>query len=370
MRIVLDVRTISDHFPGIGRYTYHLADALRACLGDNELVLLHNPAQENTRYDVAALVAAPGVRLAETAARPFSPGEQLRLPGQLRGLAPGVSHYPYYVLPYLAPRPKVVTIHDVIPLRFPQYFSLRQRLLYRLATALALASAARVICVSAATRDDVLARFAVRPDKVSVVPEGVAPQFRPCAPDEVAHVRARYGLPERYVLYLGINKPHKNLPLLVDAYARLDDPPPLVLAGREDPRYPQARRRVELLGLRERVSFPETIADEDLPGVYSGALVFAFVSQYEGFGLPPLEAMACGVPVVCSTTPALQEVTGSAAVSVDPGDRDAVAATLERVLADGALRADLRARGLARAAEYTWERTAAETMKVYDQARR
>jgi len=369
MRIVLDVRTISDHFPGIGRYTYHLAAALRACLGDNELVLLHNPAQENTRYDVAALAEAPGVRLAETAARPFGANEQLRLPGQVRGLAPGVSHYPYYILPYLAPRPQVVTIHDVIPLRFPQYFGLRQRILYRLTTMLALASAARVICVSTATRDDVLARFRVRPDKVIVVPEGVAPQFRPCAPDEVARVRARYGLPERYVLYLGINKPHKNLPLLIDAYARLENPPPLVLAGREDPRYPQARQRAELLGLRERVLFPEAIADEDLPGVYSGALVFAFVSLYEGFGLPPLEAMACGVPVVCSTTPALQEVAGEAAVSVDPGDRDAVAGALERVLADDALRTDLRARGLARAAEFTWDRAAVDTMMVYDQAK-
>jgi glycosyltransferase involved in cell wall biosynthesis len=367
MRVAIDTRTVSDHFPGIGRYTYHLTCALaRRLQPDDRLLVLYNPALANTRYPLDLLASAPGVEMIATGARPFSPGEQLILARQLRTLGADVTHFPYFILPYAAPRPWVVTIHDAIPQRFPRYYRLHQRWAYHLATRLALRGAARVVCVSAATRDDLRAAFGLPEERARVVYEAADARFHPCAPDEVAAVRARYALPETYLLYLGINKPHKNLPALVEAYAQLLDAPPLVLAGREDPRYPQARRRAELLGLGERVRFPGAIADADLPALYSGAHAFAFVSEYEGFGLPPLEAMACGAPVLCSDAPSLVEVVGPAALVVAPADRGAIAAGLERLLANADLRAGLREQGLELARKYTWDRAAEETWRVYE----
>lgn len=365
MRIGIDGRYIADHYPGIGRYTFSLVEALSRLAADATFVVALQPGQPNSRYDLDQLAARPNVRLAPFPLSPRSPLEQVRWPQAARHWALDVFHAPYFCMPYALPCPSVVTIYDLIPLVFPQGFSAAQRLSFRLMVALAVRRARAVIAVSAATRADLLRYFKLSPDRVHVTPLAADASFYPRPPAEVAAVRARYGLPDAYVLYMGINKPHKNLPRLIEAYAKIGAAPPLVLAGREDPRYPEARRQAEVLGLGGRVVFPGDIAGADLPALYSGASLFVFPSLYEGFGLPPLEAMACGTPVVCSNRASLPEIVGDAALTFDPYDVDAIASALRRALDDAGLRADLRARGLARAAQFSWDHTAQETFKIY-----
>lgn len=372
MRIGIDGRYIQDHFPGIGRYTYSLCEALAALPGDHTLALIHNSRLPNTRFDLAALLALPGVEAAETQAPPFSLTEQQALPGLARRLELDVWHAPYYIAPYRLPCPLVVTIHDAISSRYPQYLpSWKARLSYEAAMRLALLAARRVIAVSQASRDDLLRFFGARADTVSVVYEAADRRYAPQAASVVAELKARLRLPERYALYLGMNKPHKNLARLVQAWAQVAGraEADLLLAGREDARYAQARRTAADLGLGDAVRFLGDVAEADLPALYAGALFFVFPSLYEGFGLPVLEAMACGAPVICSTAPSLLEIAGGAAVTVDALDTGALAAAMAALLSSPARRAELARLSLARAARFSWRRAAEQTLHEYSLAR-
>jgi alpha-1,3-rhamnosyl/mannosyltransferase len=361
MHIVVDGRYISDYFPGIGRYTYNLVRTLRDIAPEHHYTLLVNPLQANSRFDLT------GIAQAITEARPFTLREQWEVSLRLRRLRADVYHTPYYIAPYLVPGPMVVTVHDAISSRYPQYMpGLLPRISYEVAMRMALGAARRVITVSRASRDDLIRFFGVDPHKITVIPEAADAWYSPQSAEEVARVRARYALPPRYVLYLGTNKPHKNLVRLVEAWAQVNDPALLVLAGREDPRYPAVRVAVQRLGLGGRVRILGQVAENDLPGLYSGAVLFVFPSLYEGFGLPVLEAMACGTPVLCSETPALVEIAQGAAVMVNPLDVAGLASALRTLLRDRERREDLRLRGLARAAHYSWKRAARETLQVYE----
>jgi alpha-1,3-rhamnosyl/mannosyltransferase len=368
MRIVLDIRTVDDHFPGIGRYTYQLAHALVREKNHGELVLLSNSGLFNSRYDLTRLASGPDVRIIPTSVRTFSVMEQLTLPRALKKLNPTAIHFPYLVMPYTALRPVILTIHDIIPLRLPHFFSFPQRLLYRASLSLALRSAAAVICVSEATSLDLKAACHVDASRIVVIHEGVGEQFRPCRREEINRVRSERALPNRYILYAGSNKPHKNLPTLMRAWAHLRADVTLVVAGNPDLRFRQERREVERLGLGDRVRFLSAVKEEELPALYGGAEAFVFPSLYEGFGLPPLEAMACGAPVACSDIPSLREMAGSAALFFDPGNFESIAGALEHLLTNRALREDLRSRGLKRAAQMTWETAARKTLEVYRSA--
>ena len=368
MRTIIDIRTAGDHFPGIGRYTYSLVRELARSKDREQLLLISNPQLTNTRFDIETLAAESKVRLAVTDARPFTTREQLYLPGELRKLAPDVTHFPYLIMPYASPRPVVLTIHDIIPIRFPQYFTVRQKIMYRISLFMALRSAACVICVSEATQADLKAVSKVDSQRLFVVHEGISEQFRPCSRGEVQRVASTYGLPENYLLYVGSNKPHKNVPLLIDAYAHLSHAPPLILAGIEDPRYKEVHRRIDALHLGDRVHIAGAIAEDALPALYSGASAFVFPSTYEGFGLPPLEAMACGTPVACSNIPSLAEVAGDAALFFNPKDPSSITAAIERILHDEKLRAHLQDRGFHRSAELSWKAAAQKTRFLYRRA--
>jgi glycosyltransferase involved in cell wall biosynthesis len=365
MRVAFDGRTICDHFPGIGRYAYNLASALARTRPELELHLLYHPGQPNTRYPLEALRAQANVRLVPVDAPNFAPSEQWRLPGVVRATGAQVYHSPYYVMPYRPGLPTVVTIHDLIPLIKPAGYSARARLLFALTVRLAAWAATRIISVSRASAADLQARLGVQPSKVVTVLEAADPSFSPQPAEAVAALRQRLGLPEAYVLYLGGNKPHKNLERLVRAYLRLADAPPLVIAGQWEARYPEARNIVAQAGAESRVKFMGPVAAADVPALYSGATLFVFPSVYEGFGLPPLEAMACGAPVACSHASSLPEAVGEAALLFDPWDEGAITAALQRALGDQALRAELGRRGLARAAQLTWEAAAQQTAAVY-----
>ncbi len=365
VRVAFDGRAIHDHFPGIGRYAYNLAAALARTQPNLELHLLYHPGQANTRYPLEALRAYANLRLVPVAVRNFAPAEQWRLRGGLRATGAQVYHSPYVIMPYRPGLPTVVTIHDLIPLMRPARYPARARLLFALTVRLAVRAAQRVITVSQASAADLRARLGVDPRKLVTVLEAADPDFRPQPAATVAALKGRLGLPDDYVLYFGGNKPHKNLERLVRAYLRLADAPTLVIAGQWEARYPEALNIVKQAGAEGRVRFLGPVTATDAPALYSGAKLFVFPSVYEGFGLPPLEALACGVPVACSNASALPEVVGEAALLFDPLDEAAIATTIKRALGDEALLADLRQRGLARAATLTWDKAAAETAAVY-----
>jgi alpha-1,3-rhamnosyl/mannosyltransferase len=276
-------------------------------------------------------------------------------------------HSPYYIKPYLLPCPSVVTIYDLIPRLYPKYISPWARVIFEMAIHLAIVTSRLVISVSQSAKEDLVRLLGVPPSKVWVTPLGVDSQFCPVNEKAIFNLRQRHDLPEGYILYLGINKPHKNLGRLVEAFAEVKTEQKLVLAGKEDPRYGEVHEVVKQLGLQDRVVFLGQVSEDDLPALYSGATLFVFPSLYEGFGLPLLEAMACGVPVVCSSTSSLPEIAGRAAIMVDPLDLSQWARALERVLGDSNLRASMREEGLKQAALFSWEKTAKGTLAVYRQ---
>jgi glycosyltransferase involved in cell wall biosynthesis len=277
---------------------------------------------------------------------------------------PDVLFVPAHVLPLLRPLPAVVTVHDLGYRYFPGAHPPAQRRYLDWSTRFSARAAAHVLADSSATRAD-LARFYLIPEsKVTVVYPGRDERLRPVDPEPV---RARYGLPPGYVLHVGTLQPRKNLARLMDAVAALRPRWPgltLVLAGRPGwlsaPLLAQARANAAFVRLLDYVP------DADLPGLYAGAAVFAFPSLYEGFGFPVLEAMACGVPVVCANAASLPELAGDAALLVDPADTAALAAALDRLLADPALRQALIARGLAHIQRFTWSAAAAQTLQVLE----
>jgi len=258
--------------------------------------------------------------------------------------------------------PSVVTAHDLAIYRNPEWFPDGQWLSVQHVVPRSLRRADRVICVSNSTARDVAALLGVPHDRLRVVPLGVDPAFRPQPPEVIAGVRRRLDLPERFCLFVSTIEPRKNLPVLLDAWAHLEDRLPLVVAGATGWRAQEIEAKLERAnGDVRRLG---TVAREDLPALYSAAACLCHPAWYEGFGLPPLEAMACGTPVVASDRSSLPEVVGDAGLLVDPADPDAWTEALERVLGDEALRDDLRRRGRARAASFTWTRTARETWQV------
>ena len=374
LHVALDARTATDHFPGIGRYVVNLAHALARIAPGLPISLLYGPSANPTRLSLPALP-----RL-DCSASPFSLRQQWVVPGQLRRARAALYHSPYYLMPYRPGVPTIVTVYDLIPLVHPQYFSAAQRLIYRLAHLLALQTADIILAISQATKADLIRYCHLSPERVVVTPLAADAHFTPQSPESIASVRQRYALPGNYVLYFGSNKPHKNLVRLVEAFGKSQignrklvlsyvegSEIALVIAGHWDARYPQAKAMVERLALADRVVFLGPVPEEDLPALYSGATLFVFPSLYEGFGLPVLEAMACGAPVICSNTSSLPEVVEDAALMVNSLDTEELATAMSRVLADETLRQEMRQKGLAQAARFSWERTARETLAVYRQ---
>jgi glycosyltransferase involved in cell wall biosynthesis len=364
MRIAIDARKLRDF--GIGTYIRNILVGLARRDPDTEFVVLCRPVDRDLN-----LPLGPNFRIVVEGAATYSFGEQLRIPLRLARERVRLVHEPHYVLPAAVPCRSIVTIHDCIHLMFPQYLPNRAAYVYaRGAMWTATRKASRILTVSEASRRDILRFFDVPEDRVQVVYNAIDERFLD-GPDEAAmdRVRQRYQLDHPFALYVGNIKPHKNVERLIAAFGRVRaaglDELRLVIIGDEISKYPSLRQMVHRHQLDKHVRFLGFQPAATLSSFYRLARVFVFPSLYEGFGLPPLEAMACGVPVVTSNVSSLPEVAGDAALLVDPYDVDAIAGAIRRAVEDETLRQELSARGLARARQFSWTDSVAQIHQAY-----
>ncbi len=274
---------------------------------------------------------------------------------------------PVNVVPIAATVPSVVTVHDLAFLAYPEAYHPAKRRYLTVMTRLSVHRARRIIAVSAHTRDDLVHQFGVRPERIAVIPNAADERFKPSDdPIGVAQFRAAHNLPDRFILFVGTLEPRKNLRRLIEAFSLIADDSDikLVIVGASGWLTSDLAPLVHARNLGERIIFTGYVSDDDLPCWYQAATLFCYPSLYEGFGLPVLEAMACGTPVVTSRTSSIPEVTGEAAVLVDPTDVSALARALKSVLANEVRRNEMSAAGIARSHAYSWGRTAAATLEV------
>jgi glycosyltransferase involved in cell wall biosynthesis len=301
--------------------------------------------------------------------------EQLIAPIELASLRPDLLHGMAFATPLAWPGPSVVTVYDLSFVRYPASFRPVNRAYLRLITRIACRRARRVIAISESGKAGIGAAFGLDPARIDVAQPGVGEAFGPLLPDEVRAFREAQGLPERFILYLGTIEPRKNLETLLHAYARLPqraDGVGLVIVGGRGWLYERIFGLIERLGLAGQVTVPGYVAGETLPMWYNAATVFAYPSLYEGFGLPVIEAMACGTPVVASRSTSLPEAVGAdgdeGGLLAPPADVEAWVGALSRLLDDAALREELGERGRARAARFTWQATAQKVVASYRRA--
>lgn len=358
-----------------GQSTYRAAGIHRYICG----LLNHLPAADS-RFAYTAFVGPNAPTLAETlhtqrtgwpTARPLGriAWEQLAQPIAARQSRLDLLHVTAYVSPLVAATPTVVTIHDLSFLRSPDSFRFANRTYLSLFTGLSCQRARRVIAVSEHTKKDVMKVYGIPADKIDVVYSGLDPEIVRPPETELIAFRKRHGLPDKFILYLGTIEPRKNLSTLIRAYAKVRPAGvKLVCAGGRGWMYEDVFQTVEELRLSRDVIFPGFLPSDDLPFWYSAAQIFVYPSTYEGFGLPVIEAMACGVPTITTNASSLPEAAGDAALLVPPDDTSALAEALARLLADDSLQVELAERGLRQAARFTWEDAARNTAWVYAKA--
>jgi glycosyltransferase involved in cell wall biosynthesis len=366
VRIAIDARKLRDY--GIGTYIRNLVRHLSRLDHTTGYSLL-------CRREDAALVQAlgPNFHAVTEEAPGYSVREQILVPLDLRREHAALFHAPHYVLPPLTPCKAIVTIHDCIHLRFPQYLPNRFAYAYARASLWAATRRAdRILTVSEASKKDLLQFFRIPEDKIDVIYNAIDERFSvaPSA-EEIGRVRERYQLEDPFVLYAGNIKPHKNLERLIEAFQlfrrRGFDQVKLLIIGDQVSHYATLRRAVHRHQLHKHVRFFGFVSDDMLAALYRLAAVFVFPSLYEGFGLPPLEAMASGTPVITSNVSSLPEVVGDAALLIDPYSTQEIADALVRVMGDEALRASLSERGIARARTFSWERSVDRVRQIYQE---
>jgi len=297
--------------------------------------------------------------------------EHFRLPGLLRKEKVQLYHATGYILPWFLKTPNVLTVHDLIALDHPKYCKNENALYFRLCLPRSIKKADRIIAVSYTVKEDILRRFKIDPEKISVVYHGVDTSFKKIVAREILdRVRRKYQIPQQYILFVGNLEPKKNLVRLIDAFLLLKKknviPHKLVIVGQDGWKSEQIYKRLENSDQTSDIVCTGYVDREDLPAIYSMSALFAFPSLYEGFGLPVLEAMACGTPVLISNRGALPEIAGNISPQVDPTSVPDIAAGLLKCLSDEVLRARNVRHGLERVKTFTWENTAWQTLEVYN----
>lgn len=364
LRIAVDASAVPREMAGAGVYTCQLVRALAEVAGEHRLTVFARP----ELFDDLVSETFDVVHLRPRSRAGRLLWEQTRLPWLLRRMGVDVLHSPHHHTPLLLPGVRrVVTFHDVTFLLLPERYPIARRVFMRGVTRGAARVADAIVTPSEAVRRDVIRELGLAPERIVAIPEAAGAHFHSVDAETAERVRQTYRLPDTYVLSVGSLEPGKNRSRLIRAFDRVrEEGVELVIVGQPAWRYEDDGSLVEQLGLAGVVRFLGYVPDDDLPGLYAGATLLAFPSLYEGFGLPVLEAMASGTPVVTSNGSAMAEVAGDAALLVDPLDTDALAAAMSRLLSDEALREELRARGAKRAGRYSWERTAMETLAVYE----
>lgn len=390
MRIGINALFLQKPTTGQGQHLIHLLRGLDQADHENSYVLL------SPRLSGAYSINAPGLgprfqevkvvsalaRFGENASKLW--WEQVGIVRAAFREQIDLLHVPYWASPLFNPFPTVVTIHDVIQFMLPQYAWRQISRMYFWLVALAARRAQAIIAVSECSRRDIVKTIGIPASRIHVIGNAVDERLRPIADQRVlSGVQERYGIGRKYILYFGGFDLRKNVKRLIHAYARLPSALrreyQLVIAGRMNlyssrvnaerghPLYPDPRPLVPQLGLADQVVFTGQIREQDKAPLYSGATVFAFPSLYEGFGIPVLEAMACGAPVLTSNLSALPEVVGDAGLLVDPYSTDEIAAALQTLLEDPVLRGELSQKARARAQQFSWKQVAEQTVAVYQQ---
>ncbi len=363
--IGIEARSLMGEVTGVGRYLRNLLREMAGLDPDLSLRLYldregRDGLEDLPRVERRALPGRRGMNV-------FRWTHQA-LPRMLRREPVPLVHFPFYTLPFRLHCPAVVTIHDITFSLHPEWFPWRSRIAFTAVAPGSARRAAHVLTVSECSRRDLVERYALDPARVTAVPLAADPAFRPRAAGEVAEVGRRYGLRSPYLIHLGSLHPRRNLERLLDALAGLgreSGEVTLALAGRVERPYRSVEPLIRSRGLRDRVLHLGYAPDRDLPALVSGARALVYPSLYEGFGLPILEAMACGTPVLTSNVSALPETAGDAALLVDPRSTEEIARGIRSLLGDDRLRERLRRAGLERAGRFSWRRTAEATLRVY-----
>ncbi|WIG57740.1 MAG: Glycosyltransferase [Ktedonobacterales bacterium] len=362
---------------GVSRYTYTLLEGLSAEPGDQHYTAFVNEAEARAAAS-SPLGVSGALQLVAGSWRTGNPGrrilwEQFALPGELRRIGAQVFHSPVNVLPARLPCASVVTVHDLAFVHYPQYFRPARRIYQRTFTRRSAQHATRIVAVSEHTKRDLIERFGAPEERVRVIYPAIGADFAPVTDNaERAAFRAQHGLPERYVLFLGTLEPRKNLPLLVEAYARLrsldENTPPLVLAGGKGWYYQTIFDRIRALNMERHITFAGYVAREAQRLWYACAELFVYPSVYEGFGLPVVEALACGTPVITSNVSSMPEAGGTLAIQVAPDDADALAHAMRDALADPQLRERTQREGTRWAGQFSVARMAQAYEAIYREA--
>jgi len=365
MRIAFDGTTLRPRRTGVGYYTEHLLHHLAARASAGDLTVISNQPVDTDRP------LPPHVAVAASPRRvPRLAWIQTQAPRLLKSIGADVAHFTNGMVPFVSPAATVVTIHDGSLRMYPRFHPPRRVLLNGPLVALAARRADAIITVSESAREDIVRAYRLDPARVRVVYEAAGLGFQPIAdPARLDRVRRRYGLGERVILYVGTIEPRKNLPTLIDAFAARRRAGSLahqlVCVGPYGWKSQGLGERIAEAGVSDSIVFTGYVPSEDLPALYSLAEMFVYPSMYEGFGLPVIEAMACGVPVITGRTAALAEVGHRAALQVDRLEADALGEAMVELATDASKRERMAAAGLARAQEFSWDRAARETLDIY-----
>lgn len=372
MKITFDISPYVHHHAGLGRYAGELLAAMRNVAPHHEFTALYHAAREMEIEGELQNVKTARVPLG---AKPWRMSVLLayymRMTMDRFLPTSDVFHGTDHLLPPLKNSQEIFTIHDLIFRFFPEYHLPLNRSFLDLMLPKFMRRADAIIAVSENTRRDVARLVDIPLTKIFVIYEGVSRAFHPINDSgALERVRAQYRLPPRFILFFSTIEPRKNLITLLDAYVELlrrhVEIPPLVVMGRKGWLYQETFQRIEDLNLKPRVILTDWVETSDVPAILSMAEIFVFPSLYEGFGLTPLEAMACGAPVISSNASSMPEVIGDAGILVEPRDVRGFADAIARVLGDDALRNELRAKGLMQASCFSWDRAARQTLALYE----
>ena len=366
MHIGIDARLVFYTQAGIGNYTLRLTQALAASYPSDRFTLLQDHRSRT------ALVQAPNVDIALTRVASHHRLEQLLLPWAVDKLPLELFHSPDFIPPFRSRDRSVITIHDLAFLIYP-HFVTKEGARYYGQIDRAVRHADQIVAVSESTKLDLINLLGCAESKISVIYEAADPLYQPIVRDLACqYVQRQYGLDEDFILFVSTIEPRKNITGLLRAYRRLRDdyrlPHALVLAGAPGWLYEEVFELVEMLHLAEHCRFLGRVDSPGLLNLYNAATCLVHPAFYEGFGLTPLEAMACGTPVIVSKTSSMPEVVGDAALMVDPRNDEEIAVAMWRVLSNSTLRDELSAKGLQRAKAFSWQRAAEQTMAVYRKA--